>query len=410
MTISLATAIRSCASPELFSDEKVALFTNLFEECITPFWGVGGVHWCKFSKKEMVPGGSLAAYESFGITLHLFDSNTLSFYLQKLESGGRFKVHIALLISQDEDGSYRVEPKVEKKLKKRCRTPARIEDCIQEYAFLRTLFHENIFSPREVIYYKSPFTKICSFEHYAKYNLLVYIESIKDAFVHEGVKKIVTIFKGVVRGLQYLNERNFVHRDIKLENVLLEENTDGELVAKIIDLEYRCNIIELESKVREFRDSFASSLDEPVYLALKKSLPPSTYEPLLSEYREALLLAGAEVHGPKTSVVINYLNRWESWLRFNIRICGTPAKMGLPGNIPQELLSRHIVVKEGDQFGFGRMMQDVIGSNPSLVPGFTRDSFLYYNRLIRNLVQDDYWKRPPWPEVLARLDEISGAF
>lgn len=43
------------------------------------------------------------------------------------------------------------------------------------------------------------------------------------------------VFKQILRGLEEIHSKNIIHRDIKLENILLKRNAKGEYICKIGD-------------------------------------------------------------------------------------------------------------------------------------------------------------------------------
>ena len=46
----------------------------------------------------------------------------------------------------------------------------------------------------------------------------------------------------VLKGLRCIHEKNFIHRDIKSENILLKKGSNGELIYKIADFGFARSI------------------------------------------------------------------------------------------------------------------------------------------------------------------------
>ena len=53
-------------------------------------------------------------------------------------------------------------------------------------------------------------------------------------------KQIKDIFKQMLESMQYCHSQNIVHRDVKLENFLIDTDEDGELIVKLSDFGIAC--------------------------------------------------------------------------------------------------------------------------------------------------------------------------
>ena len=74
---------------------------------------------------------------------------------------------------------------------------------------------------------------------------------------------IEKVFKEIILGVGYLHREGIIHRDLKLDNVLISKNRQGKPVAKITDFGISKNIITEET----IEQSFTSGVGTPNYMA-----------------------------------------------------------------------------------------------------------------------------------------------
>lgn len=104
----------------------------------------------------------------------------------------------------------------------------------QEYNILKKLKHPNIVS---VIRKEKDNTQLILEK--GDCDLYDYI-LIKNININEN--DILKIIRNIAEGLHYMHDNNFVHNDIKLENIIIFKNTEDDILAKLIDLEFAHNI------------------------------------------------------------------------------------------------------------------------------------------------------------------------
>lgn len=94
---------------------------------------------------------------------------------------------------------------------------------------------KNIIIPEEIYhskYKKNEYIEI--FPYYSDGDLYTYVENNKLTLLEKN-----NIFKQLINIIYELHQKNIVHRDIKLENFLIQL-TNNELVIKITDLDFSC--------------------------------------------------------------------------------------------------------------------------------------------------------------------------
>ena len=398
----ISIAIRCEVGESLLSSAKIELFTQLFKEQIEPIWERAPEPWLKFSKKAMCIGGSLARYRGFLATVHLFSASLIFFRIKKIPCGSRMNVRLVVLIKKNEEGNYTAELKAEKRLRKECQTLSNVNALMQEYAFLRSLSHDNVFAPSDCVLYRGKFEKISVLEPYASSSLSGYVERLNKEASRKEIGQLFTFFQQIISALEYVNGLGYVHRDVKLENILI---LDGR--AKLIDWEFRHHVQEALTKIEEFsresKKDIEIFLDEPVYLTEKEKIEPWFFELPLSTYRLAIYEARSA--SKKSAQIALYLDAFERWLSANIEISGTEGSGVYRGNIPPEARLGWHILEKNDQYGVGTMMEEATAC-PTIMGCLTLEEREALRSLYRDLSEDDYWKRPSWCVARERLDSL----
>eukprot|EP00826_Nyctotherus_ovalis_P035466 TRINITY_DN3049_c0_g2_i7.p1 TRINITY_DN3049_c0_g2~~TRINITY_DN3049_c0_g2_i7.p1 ORF type:complete len:203 (+),score=43.14 TRINITY_DN3049_c0_g2_i7:298-906(+) len=97
----------------------------------------------------------------------------------------------------------------------------------REITVMKNIEHDNLIKLYEVI---STPKEICIAMELAKgVSLLNYMEAHEGGKLSE--KEACVIFKGIVLGIKHCHDNNIIHRDIKLENIIVDES----LNVKVID-------------------------------------------------------------------------------------------------------------------------------------------------------------------------------
>ncbi|MFH1461650.1 MAG: protein kinase [bacterium] len=129
----------------------------------------------------------------------------------------------------------------------------REENFKKEVDFLSELDHENIIKIRAINHEYFYFFQDLACGDF--FDFLV-INFSKNEFCledHSLLSVVLKILKDVALALSYLHENRIIHRDIKLENILLFWDEDGDgLTAKLTDFSFAAQIIGDESIFEEF--------------------------------------------------------------------------------------------------------------------------------------------------------------
>lgn len=98
---------------------------------------------------------------------------------------------------------------------------------LREASILRDLQHENIVKLREIIFEQnSGFAMI--FEYCPK-DLRSYIKHLKDSMKTISEKDLKQFSYQIIKGMDYLHANCILHRDLKPDNILLDENNNVKL-------------------------------------------------------------------------------------------------------------------------------------------------------------------------------------
>jgi serine/threonine protein kinase len=405
----ISVALKSDLPKGWIYSHEITNFVNFFDKYIKPLWGkVESEYRQKWSKNSMRIGGRLGEYNQFYRTVHLIGPDMIIFRgdVTRVSDviGGRLRVSPVVLIEPSADGNFRCSIKVKKKSRVKGLIDQSVEKWLEEYTLVKTLVHPNIFSPEAIIYRKG--FKMFILEKYLQFDFFQYVNFFaRDNDLKRGIN-IFIILKQIAEALNYLDEKDLSHRDVKLENVLLEINKEGQISARLIDFEMATNISVLRQKVssqwKRLKNSYPVLLQEPIYLEILGKTP--FYEPSLREYNKALSIS-VKKNLEQVEKVTDYLNDWEEFLRRTVRRCGTSACGSSLGNIPPEIISHCYFSRTGDQFAFGSMMRDIFNG--------TRLGFMINppqtticESLIVDLTNKNYWLRPCWRRVISDLDRV----
>ena len=128
---------------------------------------------------------------------------------------------------------------------------------MHEVGILLRLKHESVVKLYET--FETNRHMILTMELCAGGDLLNFVRKRKK--LDEGVSKV--IFKQLIEGLQYIHKKRILHRDIKLDNILL----DGKGNVKIADFGFSC--------IFDPNDGLDTIIGTPLYMApeiLKKEV------------------------------------------------------------------------------------------------------------------------------------------
>jgi len=94
-----------------------------------------------------------------------------------------------------------------------------------EIDLLKSLQHNNII--KLVEYFEGPTTLAIVLEYASGGNLLEKVKNSRESRFSEALAK--PIFTQLLQAIQYIHEKQIVHRDLKLENILLENSTSNNI-------------------------------------------------------------------------------------------------------------------------------------------------------------------------------------
>ncbi|ORX92539.1 Pkinase-domain-containing protein, partial [Basidiobolus meristosporus CBS 931.73] len=117
----------------------------------------------------------------------------------------------------------------------------------QEIEFLTMVDHPNIVAYYETLHTESHVCLVLEYVNGAE--LYEYVANDNSLLSDE--RRIQEVFSQLVCAVEHLHDRNICHRDIKLENVLIQNSDVGNFTVKLSDLglaEYASNISYLSSR------------------------------------------------------------------------------------------------------------------------------------------------------------------
>ena len=178
-------------------------------------------------------------------------------WLRVIGAGSFGQVHEAINVKAD----FRCAVKILNK-KKVCRTRNDREHVQNELAVLQMLNHPHVVHVLELLSDKKNFYCVMELMQYG--NLMDHINRIiqrKETLSEVDAAKIV---EQILKALNYMHKLGVVHRDLKMENIMINFETckttgKKEIVAKVTDMGF-ATILELGQKTRQ-------RLGTPLYMA-----------------------------------------------------------------------------------------------------------------------------------------------
>ena len=97
-----------------------------------------------------------------------------------------------------------------------------LQKCLSsEIEILSLIEHKNVISLEDVLQDINSLFVVCKKYQGIPLNQAICMQK-KQRFAEEDAKKI---FRDIVEGVNYLHENNIAHRDLKLDNILIDDNT-----------------------------------------------------------------------------------------------------------------------------------------------------------------------------------------
>ena len=115
---------------------------------------------------------------------------------------------------------------------------------VNEIRNLKKLSHKNIIKFITAINTKKQIVIVM--EYKSPQSLFQYMQNLHCSLLN--IDKVINIFKQIVSGIAYMHSRKIAHRDIKLENILIDSNSQ----IKIIDLGFSVDFSKNISEMKKF--------------------------------------------------------------------------------------------------------------------------------------------------------------
>jgi serine/threonine protein kinase len=125
-----------------------------------------------------------------------------------------------------------------------------------EIELLHKLNHPNIVKARNVdfeLFFYIQDLALCDFHEFIDKFSLKFMDQKRTIFEisREDKLLILDLLQEIAEGLNYLASQNIVHRDIKLENILIYDNEDKNFSVKLSDLSFAIKIPESEAFIKQ---------------------------------------------------------------------------------------------------------------------------------------------------------------
>ena len=172
-----------------------------------------------------------------------------------------------VFLAKDEKGNFYASKRI--KLDKLKRSKVK-EKLIREIKLLYKLDNPHILKMNDLLKSKSHiyvFLEYCNGE-----TLNSFVENYKKIYKELVPQNIVQMFtKQIIEGLSYMSKKNCIHRDLKLENIMITSNISNEkneIIKKIISNKDILNLVPEKQSIFSF-DSFKDIIPTPKYFEKK---------------------------------------------------------------------------------------------------------------------------------------------
>ena len=160
------------------------------------------------------------------------DVHTIEYHINQAEKQTGYQIFTEILLGEGATSKvykgFNCKTKKYVAVKVLDHTESTNSSCLEEFEILNSLDHDNIIKVYST--FKTDQYTFFFMEYLKKELLSLLLE--KEFFTE---KETINITKQLLSAVQYLHSKNIVHRDLKLENMLVQEMKDGSYSIKLID-------------------------------------------------------------------------------------------------------------------------------------------------------------------------------
>jgi serine/threonine protein kinase len=389
----VSLAIKKASIETIFPDDYLPSLSDIVLPILRAEWR----GYTKLRKKDM----------SVGASIHHIGQGRVVCSYNCVGIGRRINTRIALLIEAFAEDEFQAHILAEKRLNKKAQNEKEVKLLEEEYSFLKEIKHKYILSPDLIAHYPRGKAFNYSFLEGLGTGLLSYIEHIRRVRPNNRyINRIFICIMHAIYGLDHLHKEGFIHRDFKLDNILIFSTDSGLTVGKLGDFDCRCKEVEILDQRRAAWEERKQLFDEPVHEALKKEAGIAL-EPSLRHYKHIIdshPLPGS-LDRSKIDDVMLYLSEWEAFLKEHNRLKGTACDSIYRGNLAPETLQFRLVVKQSDIFGVGTAIQYAMALL-GVQRVWSDKKIKALKKLSASLTYPDYRERPPLEIAAIKLQTI----